>query len=609
MNSKWYLLGIALLLGAVVLSGCGQIEAQAPTDVPIDDTTNPADDPAGEVPAGVYTARDVALAIAGAPELDWTEENTTPGWPEEPVPGWMEYRFSAEGWEVTVGYAVVAPGQVVYQVAIVGADGTNWEGEIDAAGQLVDAAGDVDAEDPVDGSSDEEGASIIPNPAAARDAAMAYISQNYQVWSTEAPAPELNWIEENITAEGLVGATKLRYTAADWMVTLDFPLVAPDATVYQVAVVNTSLGFEWAGEVNAQGQVTEQYVAGAGGTGGGDQGELPAAVSGEPAIAWYGYVVSTPDGAQYDDYLVLMPEGIGEIGIEGADEAVRTQIAALRDHPEPGKYAHFWGTVTCDVIDYGGCQLLVTRLRVDGPGRFFDPDPVEGWEGTIVSGPEGPRSGGDDYFVLSGDFPVAYGIDSTDPGLAGAIEILRDSGTTVRVWGQLSAGVMDWNGTQIQLGHIETPDAPPPAYGYEGWEGYMSQRFGYGFLYPSDLTVLEDQDGNVNISGPLVDNERWPCLAVSTYDSEFYLPPAGTDVVEWIAGSGMPYDEIDTEVQIAGLRTVHLRTEASPMAYAYDEYYFIEHDRLFRISIVQCGQEDWEFYNRFLAGFQFPHAP
>ena len=38
-------------------------------------------------------------------------------------------------------------------------------------------------------------------------------------------------------------------------------------------------------------------------------------------------------------------------------------IVALRDHAEPGKYAHFWGTLRCDVPDVGRCQLLVTRLR------------------------------------------------------------------------------------------------------------------------------------------------------------------------------------------------------------------------------------------------------
>jgi hypothetical protein len=174
-------------------------------------------------------------------------------------------------------------------------------------------------------------------------------------------------------------------------------------------------------------------------------------------VAWYGYVTSTPDGAQFDDYLVLLPEEARRaVGIEGADQAIEAEIVALRDKGEPGKYAHFWGTLNCDVPDYGGCQLLATRLRVDGPGPFFDPDPVEGWQGTIASGPAGPRSGGDDYLVvLVGGIPIAYGIDGMDATIAAQIESLRDTGAIVRVWGEVSAGVMDWNGTQIQVERVE----------------------------------------------------------------------------------------------------------------------------------------------------------
>jgi putative hemolysin len=176
-----------------------------------------------------------------------------------------------------------------------------------------------------------------------------------------------------------------------------------------------------------------------------------------PVVAWYGYVASTPDGAQFDDYLVLLPEEARRaVGIEGADEAVEAEIVALRDKEEPGKCAHFWGTLNCDVPDYGGCQLLATRLRVDGPGPFFAPDPVEGWQGTIASGPAGRRSGGDDYLVvLVGGISIAYGIDSVDATLAAQIESLRDTGAMVRVWGEVSAGVMDWNGTQIQVERLE----------------------------------------------------------------------------------------------------------------------------------------------------------
>lgn len=39
-----------------------------------------------------------------------------------------------------------------------------------------------------------------------------------------------------------------------------------------------------------------------------------------------------------------------------------------------------------------------------------EPDPVEGWQGTLVSTPDGAQF--DDCFVLTGDYSVRYGISS-----------------------------------------------------------------------------------------------------------------------------------------------------------------------------------------------------
>jgi putative hemolysin len=432
----------------------------------------------------------------------------------------------------------------------------------------------------------------VPDPARARDMALDYIFDRYG--EVVFPPPGSDWTEENVTEEGLVGASTFRYTAADLVVTVSFPVVNPTDTVYQVVVSKEGTGFRWEGEVDAAGQVTEISVSGA---------RLPA-------VAWYGYVASTPEGAQFDDYLVLLPEEARRaVGIEGADEVVEAEIVALRDKGEPGKYAHFWGTLNCDVIDYGGCQLLVTQLRVDGPGPFFDPDPVEGWQGTVVSAPypDGPRSGGDDYLeVLVGGIPIAYGIDSADATLAAQIESLRDTGTIVRVWGQVSAGVIDWNGTQIQVERLEIAvEAPAAPAGYEGWKPYLNAEFGYALWYPGDCQVMgANLNQSVQFSGPLV--EGWPVLTVSHYDSDFYHPPAGTDVDQWIADNEIPYDAIDTKVEIAGLPAVHLRYEAGPGWDASDAYYFIKDGQLFHILILHTGgQENWDLYNGFLQGLTF----
>jgi len=274
---------------------------------------------------------------------------------------------------------------------------------------------------------------------AARDVALAYVSGRY---GGQAPALGLTWTEEFITPEGLVGSGTFQYTAGDWVVTISYPIVAPEAVIYQVAVANQTTGFQWEGEVNAVLQVTETL----------------APTGGRPVVGWLGHVVSLPAGGQFDDYLVLEPEGAGEIGVEGADNTVAAQIQMLRDSDT---YAHFWGTLTCPVLDYGGCQLVVTRLREDRPGPSFDPDPVEGWEGTIVSFPPGSQFDG--YFRLAGDFPVGYGIESPDPTLAAQLEGLRDTGTTVRVWGELVCPAIDAFGTEIVVNRIEVIGQPTPA--------------------------------------------------------------------------------------------------------------------------------------------------
>ena len=45
--------------------------------------------------------------------------------------------------------------------------------------------------------------------------------------------------------------------ACEWLISVDFPVVAPQATIYQVIVDNEVSGFRWQGEVDALGTVTE----------------------------------------------------------------------------------------------------------------------------------------------------------------------------------------------------------------------------------------------------------------------------------------------------------------------------------------------------------------
>ncbi len=171
------------------------------------------------------------------------------------------------------------------------------------------------------------------------------------------------------------------------------------------------------------------------------------------AVGWYGSVHSLPAGANFDDFLSLLPDGAGEMGLVGASPAVEAMIVSMRDKEPPNMYAHFWGTLNCRVSDYAGCQLVVTHMRPDGPGPLFNADLVDGWEGTLITDSSWAQI--DDAFVLSGPYPLRYGVWSQDSAVAAQLENYRNSQITLRVWGQVTCGVMDANGCQILVTRVE----------------------------------------------------------------------------------------------------------------------------------------------------------
>ena len=85
----------------------------------------------------------------------------------------------------------------------------------------------------------------------ARDAALAYVIEHY---NERAPAPGLTWTEERTD---WVGWVKYHYAAEDWVITIEHAVLPPERTVYQIVVTNEITDFEWKGDVDATGKVTE----------------------------------------------------------------------------------------------------------------------------------------------------------------------------------------------------------------------------------------------------------------------------------------------------------------------------------------------------------------
>jgi hypothetical protein len=207
-------------------------------------------DASGRVPEGpehMLVARDAALRFVTeqyaqqglGSGLAWQEERLA----SKGIVGVESYQYAAGDWVVTVSYPVLALEQTVYEVSVVNQNaGFHWEGEVDAQGTVAQLGG--------------EGPEVLFDKVAARDAAMSYIYLHYHYPPIDVKAVE--WEEEDITPEGLVGSATFRYTVQSWVAEVSYPIVAPEATIYAVEVTNDNLGFEWQGTVDAEGVVTEE---------------------------------------------------------------------------------------------------------------------------------------------------------------------------------------------------------------------------------------------------------------------------------------------------------------------------------------------------------------
>jgi serpin B len=186
---------------------------------------------------------------------------------------------------------------------------------------------------------------VVPDPIRARDAVLATLAEAY---GERAPAPDLTWKEERTTPEGVVGSSSFQYTAQaergaeEWVVVVSFPLVAPQAMVYQVVVSNQATGFQWEGEVNAAGQVKE--LAGPKGqreapseVGQADVAEL---VGGNSVFAFdlYQVLKKGNDNLFYSPYSISLALAMTYTGARGETEqqmaeTLRFLLAQERLHP------------------------------------------------------------------------------------------------------------------------------------------------------------------------------------------------------------------------------------------------------------------------------------
>jgi hypothetical protein len=246
-----------------------------------------------------------------------------------------------------------------------------------------------------------------------------------------APTSDAGWQTDDITPPGLVGSGGYRFTIEGWQIDITYPIVAPEAMIYNIRAEHTTSDLHWEATIDAQGQIIDSSTP-------------------LQALAWPGRVIGDAQSG------ALLFEISGEVGIvvlTNHDPMIMDRLQTLREDSGPQGFVHLWGTLDCSDSGEAQCTLEVTRIR--SGTEITEPEPIGPWEGVLHARTGPPSSGGDDWFALLGDWPIQYGVWARDESLRAELEGFQDTNQVIRIWGEMTVGVPDWNGTQIIVSDFE----------------------------------------------------------------------------------------------------------------------------------------------------------
>jgi len=186
-------------------------------------------------------AKDLVVAYILENYPEFKDVKTPEAWSFEIVTGdllgYQTIIYTGEGWIVKVSHAVVLEPTYTVEVTHEDVDGFQWKGEIDQSGSV---------------SGDSQDHQQILSPEEARDAAVEYVLSNYPALSG-VNVPQ-SWETNDLTPQGLVGSSKLEYTAKGWRVTVSYPVVWKPAYTVEITFEGATT-FNWAGKVDQDSNV------------------------------------------------------------------------------------------------------------------------------------------------------------------------------------------------------------------------------------------------------------------------------------------------------------------------------------------------------------------
>ncbi|MBZ9577673.1 hypothetical protein KJA13_01405, partial [Patescibacteria group bacterium] len=157
-------------------------------------------------------------------------------------------------------------------------------------------------------------------------------------------------------------------------------------------------------------------------------------------------------------------------------------------------------------------------------------------------------------------------------------------------------------------------------YATEDWQVYTNEKYGYSLKYPTDclygplpgycklkppkerprecLCYFNAEDPNSvslgTFTGTKSDLTGASFVVFHSIYVDYYSPPAGTDLVEWVKENFSYYDDIPDEInmEIDGIPALRVYTPKSPMAWSQEDIYFIKSGKVFQISMLNVDNED-----------------